>query len=131
MKSILFIDRDGTLIEEPKDFQIDSAEKFALLPNVIPALLRLKNAGFEMVMVTNQDGLGTEKYPKESFALVQRLLLQILSSQGIEFKEILICPHTAEDKCSCRKPATSLVQRYLASNEMDRERSFVIGDQNQ
>ncbi len=128
MTKILFIDRDGTLIKEPEEFQIDSLEKFELLPNVISSLISLSNAGFKFVMVTNQDALGTEKNPQDKFDLIQRLLLNILNSQGIYFDEILICPHTTEDNCLCRKPKTQMLKKYLSSNDMDRANSYVIGD---
>lgn len=124
----LFIDRDGTLIVEPSDFQIDSLEKFQLLPNVISSLTKLKEFGFKLVMITNQDGLGTKKNPQDKFDMIQGLLLKILSSQGIDFDEVLVCPHFPEDKCRCRKPAVGLVKKYISSNDMDRENSFVIGD---
>ncbi len=128
MKRYLFIDRDGTLIQEPADFQIDSVQKFVLLPGVVAALTRFVTAGYQLVMVTNQDGLGSSAYAQEKFDLVQNLLLGILSSQGIRWQNILICPHLPADACKCRKPQTQLVHEYLASNEMDRENSFVIGD---
>lgn len=128
MTSYLFIDRDGTLIKEPKDFQIDSIEKFELLPDVIPCLIQLAKAGYKFVMVTNQDGLGTDSYPQKDFDLIQNLLLGILNSQGIYFEDILICPHKPEDQCRCRKPQTQMVKDYISSNEMDRENSYVIGD---
>lgn len=128
MRSILFIDRDGTLIEEPPDFQIDSVEKFKLLPSVIPSLLRFRDAGFEFVMITNQDGLGNANYPQSSFDLVQTLLLSVLESQGIRFSEILICPHLPSENCACRKPKTQLVSHFLAMNELDRTKSYVLGD---
>jgi imidazoleglycerol-phosphate dehydratase/histidinol-phosphatase len=128
MINYLFIDRDGTLIVEPPDQQIDSLEKFALLPDVIPALSALTRAGFRLVMVTNQDGLGTPVNPREKFDMIQTLLLKILESQGIRFENVLICPHRANEGCRCRKPGTQLVRDYLAGNDMDRERSFVIGD---
>lgn len=128
MTPILFIDRDGTLIHEPADFQIDSVDKFKLLPDVIPHLLKLSQAGYRLVMITNQDGLGTESNPADKFDMIQTLLLGILNSQNIHFDDILICPHFAIDNCACRKPKTQLVHKYLASNEMDRTRSYVIGD---
>ncbi len=127
-KKIAFVDRDGTLIEEPADHQIDSYEKFKLLPGVIPAMIRFRDAGYRFVMVTNQDALGTDRYPRAKFDLVQELLIQILSSQGIVFEEVLICPHTPEDRCLCRKPGIGMVQGYLADSNWDRKRSFVIGD---
>ncbi|MFN2334108.1 MAG: bifunctional histidinol-phosphatase/imidazoleglycerol-phosphate dehydratase, partial [Wenzhouxiangellaceae bacterium] len=84
-RKILFIDRDGCLIEEPADEQVDSFEKFRLMPGVIPALLRLKDAGYRFVMVSNQDGLGTASFPHAQFEGPQQLLIQILDSQGITF----------------------------------------------
>lgn len=128
MKKILFIDRDGTLICEPKDNQVDSMDKFSLVPHVIPSLLQLKNAGFSFVMVSNQDGLGTVGYPQENYLLVQNFLLELLSSQYIEFESIRICPHKAEENCECRKPKVGLVLDYLVEQKIDRDNSYVIGD---
>jgi imidazoleglycerol-phosphate dehydratase/histidinol-phosphatase len=124
----LFIDRDGTLIEEPPDQQVDSFEKLSLVPGVIEALLRLRDAGFRFVMVTNQDGLGTPAFPEESFLGPQRLLLGILESQGIGFDDVLVCPHREGDGCACRKPGTALVDAYVLRRPILRERSAVIGD---
>lgn len=128
MTKYLFVDRDGTLIVEPADFQIDAYEKFALVPGVIPSLLEFAKAGFRLVMVTNQDALGTPANPTEKYEMIQTLLLDVLKSQGIQFEEVLVCPHTPADACACRKPKTQLVRKYIASNDMDRENSFVIGD---
>jgi imidazoleglycerol-phosphate dehydratase/histidinol-phosphatase len=128
MKKYLFIDRDGTLIEEPADFQIDSIEKFKLFPDVIPSLLTLQKAGYRLVMVTNQDGLGTPGYPQASFDLVQNLLMHILETQGIRFESVLICPHFEKDHCACRKPQLGLVRDYLLMTDLDRANSRVIGD---
>ena len=127
-RKILFIDRDGTLIAEPEDFQIDRFEKFGLEPDCITALQQLRDAGWEFVMVSNQDGLGTESFPLADFEGPQKLLLQILSSQGITFKEVLICPHRPEDNCECRKPKVGLVRAYLQPGVLDTQCSFVIGD---
>ena len=128
MKRYVFLDRDGTLIEEPEDFQIDSYEKFRWKKSVIPSLLRLKDAGFRFVMVSNQDGLGTDRYPLESFEKIQSFLLSTLESQGIVFDEILICPHFASDQCLCRKPQIHLMKDYCVSPQWDRSRSYMIGD---
>lgn len=127
-RKILFLDRDGTIISEPEDKQIDSLEKFALLPKVIPSLLNLQKHGFEFVMVTNQDGLGTSSYSSESFAMIQDLLMGILKSQGISIRDVLICPHYESDDCSCRKPKLGLLDKYLKDRTIDWERSFVVGD---
>lgn len=125
---ILFIDRDGTLIAEPDDFQVDSFEKFRLEPDCIAALQRLRDAGWEFVMVSNQDGLGSDSFPFKNFEGPQNLLLQILQSQGICFQQVLICPHKPQDNCECRKPKIGLVKPYLYSGCLDKEKSFVIGD---
>ena len=124
----LFLDRDGTLIEEPLDSQIDSIEKFRLMPSVIPSLVRLKQNGYRFVMVSNQDGLGSEKYPLEQYETIQTLLISILESQGIRFEAVRICGHFDSDRCFCRKPQVGLVKDYLSLSELDRNRSFVIGD---
>ena len=87
---VLFIDRDGTLIEEPDDCQVDAVEKVRLTPGVIPALLSLKSAGYRFIMVSNQDGLGTETFPQADFESAHNHNLQMFSSQGIEFDEIYI-----------------------------------------
>ena len=127
-KKILFIDRDGTLITEPFDQQIDRLDKFALEPDAIPALLRLRDAGWTFVMVTNQDGLGTPSFREEEFKPMQKLLLDILASQGIAFEAVRVCPHTAADKCDCRKPKTGLLADYVKATDWSRESSAVIGD---
>lgn len=124
----LFIDRDGTLIEEPPDEQVDSYEKLRLIPGVIPALLSLQAAGYRLVMVTNQDGLGTASFPTHTFEGPHSLLLQVLASQGVDFDAVLICPHRPTEACLCRKPGTALVEAHARNQPFDRSRSFVIGD---
>lgn len=128
MKKILFLDRDGTLITEPADFQIDRLDKFALEPEVVPALRRLRDAGWTFVMVTNQDGLGTPSFREEEFRPLQNLLIDILKSQGITFEAVRVCPHTVADRCDCRKPKVGLLLDYLKDTSWSREESYVIGD---
>lgn len=127
-RKIAFLDRDGTLIEEPADFQIDSLSKFKLVPGVIPALLSLRDAGYEFVMVSNQDGLGTESFPTEQFEPPQNLLLEILESQGIRFSAIHIDPHFEHQQSPNRKPGIGMLLSYLRGGVMDFEKSVVIGD---
>jgi imidazoleglycerol-phosphate dehydratase/histidinol-phosphatase len=127
-QAVLFVDRDGTLIEEPSDFQVDRLDKIRLLPGVFAALAELKAAGFQFIMVTNQDGLGSSGYPRTQFDLVQNFVLQLFSSQGIEFERVFVCPHFAHEQCQCRKPRTALLTEYLQSNPIDRARSAMIGD---
>lgn len=125
----LFIDRDGTLIDEPKtDFQVDSLAKLKFEKNVIPALLKLIQAGYKLVMVTNQDGLGTEAFPQEDFDAPHNMMLEIFKSQGIEFDEVLICPHFSHEECDCRKPKIKLLQRYIDQDLINLKASYVIGD---
>lgn len=127
-KKILFLDRDGTLIDEPEDKQVDCVSKLRLKTNVIPALLLLKDAGYVFVMVTNQDGLGTKVFEQHRFETPQATLINIFNSQGIIFEDICICPHIESDFCECRKPRLGLVMNYLRSDKVDFTRSYVIGD---
>jgi imidazoleglycerol-phosphate dehydratase/histidinol-phosphatase len=127
-RRIAFIDRDGTLIEEPPDQQIDSLSKLRLLPHVIPALLKLQQAGYGLVLVSNQDGLGTASFPQASFDAPHQFLRALLGSQGITFEQEFICPHFARDNCACRKPRTGLLDDYLLATPLDRLHSYVIGD---
>ena len=127
-RKILFIDRDGCLIEEPEDEQVDSLAKLRLVPGVIPALLRLKQAGYRFVMVSNQDGLGTDAFPEADFRGPHELLLHILGSQGITFDAEHIDPSLPGDNSPNRKPGVGMLLEYLRDPDLDRERSAVIGD---
>lgn len=124
-----FLDRDGTLIFEPQDtFQIDSLEKLKILDGVIEGLRELKNRSYELIMITNQDGLGTSSFPKTDFEAPQDKMLSIFRGKGIQFKEIFICPHLPSENCDCRKPKMGLVKKFLAVSKMDKDSSFVCGD---
>jgi imidazoleglycerol-phosphate dehydratase/histidinol-phosphatase len=127
-RRILFLDRDGTLNEEVADEQVDSLAKIRLMPGVVPALLELKRAGFAFVMVTNQDGLGTQSFPRESFELAHRFIMDLFESQGIEFEAVCICPHFKREDCACRKPKLGMIAGFLAANDIDKQHSFMIGD---
>lgn len=128
MRKIAFVDRDGTLIEEPQDHQIDSLEKFRLVKGVIPAMLRLRDAGYRFIVVTNQDGLGTDAYPRAAYDAVQAKLEDLFASQGVVFDAVLVCPHLPADRCSCRKPHLGLVRGLLTDRQVDLEASIVVGD---
>jgi len=127
-RRVLFLDRDGTLIEEPADEQVDRLDKVRLVAGAIPALLQLKAAGFEMVLVSNQDGLGSESFPQEDFDGPHQLMLQIFNSQGIEFSAEHIDPTLPAEKAATRKPNIGMLLDYLRRGDLDFDRSFVIGD---
>jgi imidazoleglycerol-phosphate dehydratase/histidinol-phosphatase len=128
MKKVLFIDRDSTIIEEPEDKQVDSFEKFNFLPRVITSLSNIcQQTDYELVMITNQDGLGTTSFPEETFWPVHEKMISILEGEGIRFSEVFIDRTLPEEKAPTRKPGTALLTKYLATG-VDLSSSFVIGD---
>jgi imidazoleglycerol-phosphate dehydratase / histidinol-phosphatase len=129
MKKILFIDRDGTIIEEPKnDFQIDSLEKLAFIPGAIYALARIvRETDYTLVMVTNQDGLGTDAFPENTFWPAQQKMMDILAGSGIHFHAIHIDHSFEADGLPTRKPGTAMLTEYL-DGSFDLANSYVIGD---
>jgi imidazoleglycerol-phosphate dehydratase / histidinol-phosphatase len=128
MKKVLFIDRDGTLIYEPEDFQIDSFEKLKFLPLMITCLSKIAaECDFELVMVTNQDGLGTRSYPEKKFFAVHNFIMQTLENEGIKFADVFIDRSFEKENSPNRKPRTGLLTKYF-SEEYDLKNSFVVGD---
>lgn len=128
MTPILFVDRDGTLIEEPADFQIDAYEKVRFVRDVIPAMLKLRDAGYQFVIVSNQDGLGSAGYPQASFDGPNDLMLQIFASQGIVFRDVLIDGTWPHDNAPTRKPGIGMLLPYLQDRSIDWARSAMVGD---
>lgn len=128
-KKILFIDRDGTIIQEPPvTFQVDTLQQMIFLPNVIRMLHKIQQEfDFELVMVTNQDGLGTTVYPQENFDAVQNKMLEILANEGVHFKAIHIDTSFEYEQKNTRKPGVGMLTSYF-SDEYDLQQSFVIGD---
>jgi imidazoleglycerol-phosphate dehydratase/histidinol-phosphatase len=130
MKPILFIDRDGVILEEPKsDYQIDTVQKTSFVPGAISYLCKIAaEFGFHKVMVTNQDGLGTASYPMESFEPYQSLMLRTLAGEGFVFDEIHIDDSFAADNKPTRKPGIGMLTHLLNQEQFDLEHSYVIGD---
>ena len=128
MKKVLFIDRDGTLIVEPADFQIDSFEKLKFLPEVFTFLGKIaRETDYELVMVSNQDGLGTASFPEETFHPVQNFILQAFENEGVRFSAVHIDRSSAAENLPTRKPQTGMLTEYFSGN-YDLANSFVIGD---
>ncbi len=126
---IAFLDRDGTLIYEPQDTgKIDSLDRLKILPGMIDGLRNLLADGYKLVMVSNQNGIGTEEFPLKSFEIPQQEFLKILSSEGVEFYKIFVCPHKLVDGCVCRKPKIGLVEEFVMSEKIDFDKSFMLGD---
>ena len=127
MRKVIFIDRDGTLLQEPADEQIDALEKVAFVPGAISGMKALTGLGYELVMASNQDGLGTSAFPEETFWPAQNLLLKTLEGEGVVFDDILIDRHFPADGSPCRKPGTGMFGKYL-DGSYDMAASWVSGD---
>ena len=129
MKKVLFIDRDGTLAMEPKNFQLDSLDKLIFYPEVFTYLGRIaRELDYELVMITNQDGLGTNSFPEDTFWPTHNFLLKSFKNEGVIFENILIDKSFPEEKAPTRKPQIGLLTEYLNSENYDLHNSFVIGD---
>lgn len=128
-QKVLFIDRDGTMVLEPSDYQLDSFEKLEFYPKVFQYLGKIAaELDFELVMVTNQDGLGTDSHPEVNFWPVHNLVMKTFENEGVVFKEVLIDKTFPHENASTRKPATGLLKKYINNTDYDLENSFVIGD---
>ncbi|KUY20299.1 bifunctional imidazole glycerol-phosphate dehydratase/histidinol phosphatase [Elizabethkingia miricola] len=129
MKKVLFIDRDGTLVLEPEDYQIDSFTKLEFYPEVFQYLSKIaKELDYELVMVTNQDGLGTDVHPEENFWPVHQFIIKALENEDIYFSEVLIDKTFPSENAPTRKPNTGLLTHYINNPEYDLQNSYVIGD---
>ena len=129
MKKVLFIDRDGTIVLEPEDFQLDHFDKLEFYPEVFQYLSKIaRELDYELVMVTNQDGLGTDSFPEDTFWPVQNFVLKAFENEGVKFSEVIIDRTFPEDNAPTRKPGTALLQSYFDTEKFDLKNSFVLGD---
>ncbi|MDD2799172.1 MAG: histidinol-phosphatase [Bacteroidales bacterium] len=129
MKKVLFIDRDGTIVKEPSDYQLDSFEKLEFYPEAFHYLSRIaKELDYELVMVTNQDGLGTSNFPEESFWPIHDFIVKAFGNEGVVFKDIHIDKTYPHENADTRKPGIGMLTQYLDNPEYDIKNSFVIGD---
>ncbi|GAI63207.1 unnamed protein product, partial [marine sediment metagenome] len=128
MRKVLFIDRDGTLVKEPSDCQLDNLEKLEFFPGVFQNMAGIaKELDYELVMVTNQDGLGTASFPEETFWQAHKKILKAFENEGVVFNEVLIDRTFPHENAPTRKPKTGKLTKYLSGN-FDLENSYVIGD---
>jgi imidazoleglycerol-phosphate dehydratase/histidinol-phosphatase len=125
---VVFLDRDGTLIDESDDGKVDRLDKLAFKPGVFEGLRLLRDHGYELVIVTNQNGIGSDEFPWDAFQRVQDVFLDEMEKHGIRFFDVFICPHLEEERCECRKPAIGLVKNFLWECEVELEKSSMIGD---
>ncbi|MGI0107252.1 bifunctional histidinol-phosphatase/imidazoleglycerol-phosphate dehydratase HisB [Salinimicrobium sp. WS361] len=129
MKKVLFIDRDGTIVLEPNDFQLDHFDKLEFYPEAFQYLSKIaKELDYELVMVTNQDGLGTDSFPEDTFWPVQNFILKTFENEGVKFSEVVIDRTFPEDNAPTRKPGTGLLKAYFDTEKYDLKNSFVLGD---
>lgn len=129
MKKVLFIDRDGTIVLEPENLQLDSLDKLEFFPKAFQYLAKIANElDYELAMVTNQDGLGTDSFPEDTFWPTQNFILKAFENEGVLFDEIFVDRSFPEDNAPTRKPRTGMLTKYLNNPEYDLENSFVLGD---
>jgi imidazoleglycerol-phosphate dehydratase/histidinol-phosphatase len=129
MKKVLFIDRDGTIVLEPENYQLDALEKVEFYPKAFQYLAKIATElDYELAMVTNQDGLGTDSFPEDTFWPTQNFILRAFENEGVLFDEIFVDRSFPEDNAPTRKPRTGMLTKYLNNPEYDLENSFVLGD---
>lgn len=129
MKKVLFIDRDGTIVLEPENYQLDALEKVEFYPKAFQYLAKIANElDYELAMVTNQDGLGTDSFPEETFWPTQNFILRAFENEGVLFDDIFIDRSFPEDNAPTRKPRTGMLTKYIDNPEYDLANSFVLGD---
>ena len=129
MKKVLFIDRDGTIVLEPENYQLDALEKVEFYPKAFQYLAKIANElDYELAMVTNQDGLGTDSFPEDTFWPTQNFILKAFENEGVLFDEIFVDRSFPEDNAPTRKPRTGMLTKYLNNPEYDLANSFVLGD---
>ncbi|SEO24477.1 imidazoleglycerol-phosphate dehydratase [Flavobacterium sp. CF108] len=129
MKKVLFIDRDGTIVLEPENYQLDSLDKLEFYPKAFQYLAKIANElDYELAMVTNQDGLGTDSFPENTFWPTQNFILKAFENEGVVFDEIFVDRTFPEENAPTRKPRTGLLTKYLNNPEYDLANSFVLGD---
>ena len=129
LKKILFIDRDGTLIQEPeKTFQVNSLEELVFLPKVIWSLVKFIESWYELVIVTNQDWLWTKSNPRNNYERINEKMFEVFAWESVEFKEIFECPHFESDNCNCRKPKILILWDFLDREAIDFKNSYMIWD---
>jgi imidazoleglycerol-phosphate dehydratase / histidinol-phosphatase len=129
MKKVLFIDRDGTIIHEPEGYQIDNLDKLEFFPQALYYISKIaKELDYELVMVTNQDGLGTDSFPEEDFWPIQRFIEKTFANEGAKFEESLIDRSFPEDNAPTRKPRTGLLEQKYLNGTYDLENSYMVGD---
>lgn len=129
MKKVLFIDRDGTIVLEPENYQLDALEKVEFYPKAFQYLAKIANElDYELAMVTNQDGLGTDSFPEDTFWPTQNFILKAFENEGVLFDDIFIDRSFPEDNAPTRKPRTGMLTKYIDNPAYDLENSFVLGD---
>lgn len=128
MNKIVLLDRDGTVIVDPPDERVDKIEKIELFPDTIEALKVLADAGFSVILITNQAGIAEGRINKEEFQVINNRVLEMLQPSGVEFLETFVCPHGPNDGCECRKPKPTMILRAAEKYGIDLANTFMVGD---